>query len=391
MKKRILLIFSLCLLVWSCDNCRNRGYDRVCILYSAGNNSLNWDLRSDIIDLCDVEAGSYVPYSDSHQALVVIGHLRSPDAPFILNIYRDRSGKVLRDTTFYEDSKAVLTDPAVMRDLLLKVKEKFPSEHYGMILSSHGTGWIPAGKFNTHTAWLKSFGADERESGEKTEMDITDLPHGIPFHLDYMLFDACLMGNIESVYELKDVSDYVGASATEVLTDGFDYIKIANRLLAPQTPSPSEVCKDYIAHYKEKRGDDCSACICLVKTSELGELAMLCRKLFTQYRSNLQEVDSKTIQRFFRPDNESDHNWYFDMEDIARQAGFDSSDFDELSKAIGRCVIFKDHTDSFLIYSGGFEFERFCGLGMYLQNCGLKEFDDFYRDLKWNKDTDYVK
>ncbi len=391
MKNRILLIFSLCLLVWSCDNCRDRGYDRVCILYSAGNNSLNWDLRSDLIDLCDVEAGAYVPYSDSRQALVVIGHFRSPEAPFILNIYRNREGKVLRDTTFFEDSKAVLTDPAVMRNLLLQVKEKFPSEHYGMVLSSHGTGWVPAGKYNTHTVWLKSFGEDKDESGEKTEMDITDLPHGIPFHLDYMLFDACLMGNIESVYELKDLTDYVGASATEVLSDGFDYLKLTNRLLAPQTPSPLQVCKDYIAQYKAKSGDDCSACICLVNTSELGELATLCRTLFAKYRTNLQEADSRKIQRFFRPDGEMHHNWYFDMEDIARRAGFDAPDLDELSSAIGRCVIYKDHTDSFLIQSSGFEFEQFCGLGMYLQNCGLKEFDDFYRTLKWNRDTDYVK
>lgn len=394
MKNRFLLILSLCLLVCSCDDHKNRDYDRVCILYSVAKNSLNYDLREDVYDLSEVSAGAYVPYCNSHQAMVVVGHFKTPQGAFILNIYRNKSGQVVRDTTFYEDPTAKLTDPEVMRNILLQVKQKFPSQHYGMVLSSHGSGWIPAGKYNTPTdresLLLYSFGQEVDESGS-TEMDITDLPHGIPFHLDYMLFDACLMGNIETVYELKDVADQIGVSATEELTDGFDYLRLASRLLIPEKPSPTDVCKDYIEQYKARRGDDRSACICLVETSALPGLAAVCKELFAKYRQNLDKLNPDKVQRFFRPDGTSDHNWFFDMEDIARQAGFDTADLDELSRAIGRCVIYKDNTESFLPGLNGFKFEHFCGLGMYLQNCGLEEFDSFYKKLQWNKATDYVK
>ena len=392
MKNRIFLIFALCLLFCSCEKDRDKEYDRVFILYSIRRNTLNWDLMEDINDMCDVQNGAYVPYYNSHQAMVVIGHFKVPEAPFLLNIYRDRNGDVIRDTTFYEDSKAKLTDPQVMRKILLQVQEKFPSHHYGMILSSHGSGWIPAGKYNTPTRKelaVRSFGQEVETTGS-TEMDITMLPHGIPFRLDYMMFDACLMGNIESIYELKGLADHIGASATEELTDGFDYLKIGNRLLSA-SPSPLDVCKDYIARYKARTGDSCSACICLVQTSELGNLASLCRELFAKYREKIDTVNPDKVQRFFRPDGNSDHNWFFDMEDIARQAGMDSNDLEKLSKAIGRCVIYKDNTKAFMPGDKGFTFEYFCGLGMYLQNCGLKEFDSFYMGLQWNKDTGYVK
>ena len=55
-------------------------------------------------------------------------------------------------------------------------------------------------------------------------MEITELNEALEgFHFDFMLFDACYMSGIECAYELKDKTDYLLGSPTEVLARGFPY------------------------------------------------------------------------------------------------------------------------------------------------------------------------
>ena len=54
-------------------------------------------------------------------------------------------------------------------------------------------------------------------------MDVLEMVRAITIHLDYIIFDACLMGGIEVAYELRNVADKIGFSQAEILAHGFPY------------------------------------------------------------------------------------------------------------------------------------------------------------------------
>ena len=55
-------------------------------------------------------------------------------------------------------------------------------------------------------------------------MDLPDLAEVLsPYRFDYILFDACFMGSVEVLYELRHSARYFIASPAEILADGFPY------------------------------------------------------------------------------------------------------------------------------------------------------------------------
>ena len=104
-------------------------------------------------------------------------------------------------------------------------------------------------------------------------MDIIELAETLsPYHFDFILFDACYMGTIEVAYELKDVCDYIICSPTEILSDGFPYNKIVNKLFS-QPLQVKAVAEDQYSYYNSQKGILKSAAICVVKTDGLDNLS----------------------------------------------------------------------------------------------------------------------
>ena len=59
---------------------------------------------------------------------------------------------------------------------------------------------------------VKSIG-QSRHNGRSYEIEIEDFAKAIPMKLDYILFDACLMGNLEIALNIAPYADYLVASA----------------------------------------------------------------------------------------------------------------------------------------------------------------------------------
>lgn len=101
-------------------------------------------------------------------------------------------------------SKAQIS--VIMRD----IKKNYPAKEYGLVLWSHGTGWLPTGNDTT-----RSFGDDGGEA-----IDITDLAESLNVKLDYLIFDACYMGTIEVATEFQDICKYLVASPSAIPSEG---------------------------------------------------------------------------------------------------------------------------------------------------------------------------
>ena len=71
---------------------------------------------------------------------------------------------------------------------------------------------------------MRTFGQEFYSKGKMVEeIEIKDLANAIPYKLDYILFDACLMATVEVAWELRNVCDYLAVSPCEIPAAGFDF------------------------------------------------------------------------------------------------------------------------------------------------------------------------
>lgn len=427
--KAFVLFLAAALLCAGCDPaCRkpkDKTYDKVLILYMAGFNSLSDEMLGDIEELKQGD----LPASGDRQAIVLVTHhtagylqYGTPTTPAVSRLYKDKKGNPVLDTLLRLDKTDLLTKPEVMTRTLNYVAETFKSDHYGLLLASHGSGWLPAGYYNNpggyslsaagngakaapHAVFpsgpvpyvepeplpgprVRSFGEEivyQNSTKTSYEMDIKELATALPFRFDYILTDVCLMGGVEFAYEMKDKCKLLGFSPTEILADGLVYTKIAAKLLKEGDPDLEGVMDDYYAFYDAQSGDYRSACYSLIDCSKLEPLAKACKAAFESGRSAIAGVSPSSVQRYYR----GSHHWFYDLKDILDQAGVPS---DAVEAALADCVVHSVHTDYFFRPAfGGFPFRVFCGMSMYLPCNGKPYLDEYYKTLSWNKATSLVQ
>ena len=393
---------------------RKREYDDVLIYYAAGYNSLSSFLKGDFNDL----KKGYIPRdANGEDVLIAYVHVKTSDpSPVLLRLYRDRHDKLVTDTLAVYDKSTISSSAAQLGKVLSSVNEKFPAKRYGMIFSSHSTGYLPAGYYTGSKEYeadrmartgvppvsgdlnpvpyrepdygpdsplTKSIGQDA-VGNLSYEMELSEFASAIPMYMEYIMFDTCLMGGIEVAYELKDICGKIGFSQAEVLAEGFDYTKLTRHLFLNDVPRPEKVCEDYFLYYDAQTGLERSATISCVDCSRLGSLAQVCSGLFSKYADSISQVDPGKVQRYFR----SNYHWFYDLKSILVEAGIDAAELKSLEDALNECIIYKAATPSFI---GSFDIEVFSGFSMFLPSNGGARLKEFYRTLEWNMDTGLVR
>ncbi len=215
---------------------------------------------------------------------------------------------------------------AVMRDAF----EEAPADRYGLITGSHGGGWVPS-----EYPYLSSDEEDNMEiwSHPKTlhsdrhpllyksaaaayptrwygEMNgrVTDLEtwceaiQSLDISLEYLIFDACFMSNIEALYEMRHLAKEIVASPTEIMGRGMPYAKILKELFTEEGKSYDleAYCRGYHAFYLTTTETQPSGTIALTRCEELEALAEVARAAI---RGGHREVDATTLQRYEGLDN----------------------------------------------------------------------------------------
>lgn len=368
---------------------------RVMVMISAGYNSLSGYLSEDLKDL---ESG-YLPEGTYFNADVLLvlarlpksaGDYASPSAPVLYRLWANRSGEVQRDTIQIWGGDTQLCTRETIHEALSTTQKKYPAQSYGVVFSSHGSGWLPPGYYtdpskfepSSGSLWsLRSIGQDKTPTGG-TEMSLKDFADAIPMHLDYCLIDACLSGCVEVAHALKGKADIVGFSPTEVLADGFDYKNITTHLFA-RPLDPVEVCREYFAYYNAQSGSSRSATITAVDTRKMDALEAVCKELFEAYRPILKTMSGSNVQGYFR----FDRHYFYDLRDILVQAGISEQEKARLDAALSQFIVYQAATDYFL----SIPLKRVCGLSMYLPSMGSTYLNKYYKEnISWNQATELV-
>ena len=398
----------------------------VLILYSAGYNSLSDYLTEDIDDL---QKGWLPGNGRNDNILLIYSHLPAKKAdyatltePTLTRIYKDISGETVKDTLLHypEDTRSATAEQ--LNEVLSYVKQEYPAKSYGMIFSSHATGYLPSGYYNKPGSYVfqekqdrsyraglggrrsqpvpffepehdptlpevKSIGQDQAGTyGNYVsyEIELDDFAKALPMQMEYILFDACLMGGVEVAYELRAKCHHVGFSQTEVLAEGFDYKSLTEHLLGADRPNPQAVCEDFFQQYYIQSGVYQSATISMVDCTKMDALADTCKDLFSRYRGAIYLLKASNVQRYYR----SDYHWFFDLYDIIAKAGASEEELQDLQDALDQCIVYKAATQAFM---GSFKISTYSGLSMYMPSCGSIELDKYYSTLQWNKDTSLVE
>ena len=348
------------------------------LLYMVANNNLSYDAENSISRL----QNGYIPAEEGN--LLVYKHCAGMD-PVLLHIKKGEEGTVVADTAYRFPPRVSATKSALTQALNV-TQALFPADSYGLILWSHGTGWIPPLASSSSAAQEQRSGScPERTFGldGKVELEIRDLAQAIPYKLSFMLMDACFMGGIETAYEVKDSVDYYIGSPAEILTESFPYHKIMQHIFK-STPDYAAVCKEYYDYYNAKSGAERSATVALMDCSKLAEVAEVAKRVFDQYGERIASLDLSLLQPYFRG---SSSKYFYDLKDLI-DAIADASLSAEFAAALERAVPYKASTPYFI----ELPIRSFCGVSTYVPgNPADTKLADYYKQYKWNQATGMIK
>lgn len=241
-------------------------------------------------------------------------------------------------------SQAEFMTSAGMSKVLTQMKQLAPAKEYSLIFGCHGEGWLPVTRssINQNTRWV---GGDY----EYYQTEISTIRQALQsagMKLKFLLFDDCYMSNVEIAYELKDVTEYLIASPTEILNYGMPYHKIGRYLLG--NPDFLSVCNEFKSFYETYVNEIGEAMpygtIGITNTSKLEDLALSMKRINAKYTvknvSDIQKMDG------YNP------TIFFDYQDYINNLVTDEQDKNEISNLLKEVVPYSSHTDSYYSAQG---------------------------------------
>ena len=421
MLKQLLFPFYLILFaLLSCDKDHQKGLDddfppspsdkgrRTVLMYCAAQNSLGYQSYSRkscwFNDSLELAAGSqFIPEDD--RLLVFVDDAYHP------RLYHF-SANMPPQLVFQWGYDACSTHPGTFKEVLQRVKERFPADEYGLCMWSHADGWIPSS--NTHYSMSPlSFGIDVGSDGsmrtDKTsdnqtlgaQMNIPDMANAIMqsgLYFKYIFFDACLMQCVESGYELREATDYIIASPISIASAGAYYTHLLERGLFADNP-----CDIAQTYYEDVTSEelwsdygDFGIVISALKTSELPALAKVVGEElknvdFAAY-PNLEEAHAYNVytsQYFYRPH-------YHDMRSALRCL-LTADAFARVDNALSRALPFFAATQRYWVGPSNYAYNNInasdcCGLSIFFpqkeyadnaSRCIYGNHNETYRATAW--------
>ena len=377
---------------------------RTVLAYLISNNkagSLDTYLRDNVIDM-------YTALGNMKESCTLLVFYRpyTGDAPLskptLMSFYADGRGNINNvaaltgtELTFdavcriaqkkeYTMNSQIATDPAVMEEVFTDMQKIAPSDSYGLILGSHASGWMKGTSVPT-----KAFGDDDGYN-----IDIPNLAdvlkNSFSEKLDFVLFDACMMGTAEVGYELRETTSYCIASVMETPVYGFPYDQILPYLYS-ENVDYSAVCHEFISFNKTK---DVWGTCAVMDCSQMENLASAVKAKLSEWQDALSSVSMQNVQQY----GVGSYRYFsYDVLDFFRELGRKSgvvktTDLNEaiasVQSALNQAVIAKDCLSGVDYDFDGVVIDgtRFCGIGMYII---LEEYNPYVANkTAWN---DYYK
>ena len=297
---------------------------RTMLLYMPGRSLLSYYKTN--IDGIRKAVTAQVP-GDSR--ILVCYQPQGHDAALLQEVRYDYASGGSTVETLKEYASFSAAAPQSLAEMFADVAEYAPAEEYGLIIGCHGKAWVPKAAGSIYSAgvqygtapgaaavsdnlWRPLPDAKPTRSFGDTgyEIDIAEFAAAIealPYRFDYLIFDACFMANIETLYDLRGGFDYIVASPCEIMAAGFPYDRAVPYLFAEGESYDrlTKVCYVFWDFYQNDWEsapyNEQSGCISLCVTSALDGrdgrpgLDDVVRRLYAAARQNF---DLNTLQSY---------------------------------------------------------------------------------------------
>ena len=287
---------------------------RTVLVYIAADNSLTSFAADDVAEMV---SGFAAVDADKNNLLVYVDTQSAK--PFLYQITKDSKGAVVKKVLHeYEEQNSVY--PTVMAEVYNRAFSAFPAKSYGLVLWSHGDGWLPSpSNISASKASTRWFGQDGT-----SYMDISSLNTALNSapHFDFILFDACFMQSVEVAYELKDRADYFIGAPNEIPGPGAYYTELVPAMFSQANDLASTVAHGYYDYYAAKYTGQLGSnanwtmgvTVSVLKSSEVQALAAATAAILPKYITNGSAINVSSIYSY---DPRSTY-YYYDLKGLVQ-------------------------------------------------------------------------
>lgn len=247
--------------------------------------------------------------------------------------------------------------------LLNQVKSHAEALNYAMLIGCHGCGWTyrsdwysypynarPQGRTTLSSSLVWPFTEEYVQntrffgsvSSRNYGIDIETLANGIEASgtkMQYILFDDCYMSNAEVAYELRNATNFLIASSSEIMADGMPYYTIWSNLCSA-SPNYSSVVSgfySYYSNYSYPYGN-----LAAIDCRKMEDLAAVMKKLNTKYTLADSLQDSIQVLDGFEP------NLFYDLKSYVEYLNPNQGDLNEFNTALSNAVKASQSTEYIL-------------------------------------------
>lgn len=387
------VLAALCLSCCDHSDDEDNRLDKTVVVYMVAENSLavgdfhRLDLNEMVSVVGDIPKNSRV-----------VVYLDDTAYPHIYSIEKTKDGtnlKVLKEFTSDVDS----CDPQMLKDVMAFVTHKYPSKSYGLVFWSHGLGWLPAAA--SRAPQMRSIGVDNGRNsttGGGSVMEIEELAEALDEvkNLEFIMFDACFMQNVEVAYELRHVTNYVIASPAEIPNPGAPYDAILP-LMVKEKADVRGIIESYYNYYalndvyiRENSGYKFGALLSVIDCRRLDNLQSVTQQMIAKYGSMDEDKALENVLRYY-PNSSSVFPEFFDMKAYMHHLIGAGSEWQMWLTSFNAAVPYAEATDWWYssYSSNGYMYVNnpadYGGVAMYVPEPG----NYFIQKNKWFRDTSW--
>ncbi len=271
-KNTIVGLIVFCLPVLGLTGCKDdpepvKTNPRTVLVYMAANNSLGTG-GYDSKDINEMKQ-AVTENPDVFNGGRLIIFYAPTDGSQVLYELMPGTGE-LKELKRYEADKYVVSADR-MTEVMNDTKNIAEADSYGLILWSHALGWTQDGRQEIRRVW----GVDRGQT-----MNITTLESVLSKQsFDWIYFDCCYMGSVEVLYQLRNVTSRIVASASEIPVDGMPYTKNLP-LFFKATPDLKAAAQNTFEYYDNLSGSDRTCTIAVYNLAGMDKLAEATRPIY---------------------------------------------------------------------------------------------------------------
>lgn len=215
------------------------------MVYMCADNNLEEAVLADLDEMEITGSTQYV------NIVVLVDWWLERDGGYIYYITHDETPGEIVSKVVAVWPEPNMGDPKTLTSFIRWVVRNYPAQNYALDLWNHGD-----------SCWGLCFdaqGSPEDETADYlTAMELDLALSKAQVHFSLIGFDACLMGNLEMAYEIREHTDIYVGSEEVVPWEGWPYDRILKPLTVKPWMTPRNFAKiivnEYVEYYAEEFG-----------------------------------------------------------------------------------------------------------------------------------------